>query len=96
MTALEGNHEAVEPIDVAKVGSLDVAGGGDHHADVAAEHRGTSADEEGNGGVGEGVVGSPGHIDGAEDDDGEKSAEDTKSQVLLLEESDGALRIYNF
>ena len=96
LTTLEGNHEAVESINVTKIGGLDVAGGGNHHADVAAEHRGTSSNEEGDGGEGEGVRAVPRHIDGTENDAGEKSTEDGKSQVLLLEEGDSTLRIYNF
>jgi hypothetical protein len=92
LTALESNDESVESIDVAKIGGLDVGGGGDHHADVATEHGGAGTDEEGEGGVGE-VVGSlsPRHVDGAEDDDSEKSAEDAESAVLFLEEGDGTI-----
>ena len=96
LSTLEGNHEAVESINVAKIGGFDVTSGGNHHADVAAKHRGTSSNEEGDGGVGEGISAAPRHIDGTENDDGEKSTEDGKSQVLLLEEGDSTLRIYNF
>ena len=53
LAALEGNLESLELLDVAKIGGLVVANGGDHHADVTTEHGCTSADEEGDGSVGE-------------------------------------------
>ena len=38
LATLEGNLEALELLDAAKVRGLVVANGGDHHADVATEH----------------------------------------------------------
>ena len=97
LAALEGNLEALEPIDVAKVGGLDIAGSSDHHANISAGHGGGGADEEGNGGVGEGVsAGGPRHVDGTEDNDTEEGTEDGKSAVLFLKEGDGTLRIIIF
>ena len=91
LTALEGDLEASELVDVAKVGGLVVADGGDHHADVAAEHGGAGSDEEGEGGVGELVDAVPWHVDGAEDEHGEEGAEDGESAVFFFKEGDGAL-----
>ena len=91
LTALEGDLEASEFVDVAKVGNLVVADGSDLHADVSTEHGGGGTNEESDGGVGELGFGRPGGVDGAEDDDREDSAEDGKSDVLFSEESDGTL-----
>lgn len=100
LATLEGDLEAFEPIDVAKVGGLDVGGSSGHHADVAASHGGDGTDEESKGGVGEVVLVSidelPGHVDGTEDNDSEESTEHSKSAVLFLEESFGTLRIIIF
>ena len=93
LATLEGDLESFESVDVAEVGGLDVADGGDHHADVAAEHGGTGANDEGEHGEGELVVAFPRHVDGAEDDDGEESAEEGECEVLFFEESDGTLKI---
>ena len=96
LATLEGDLEALEPVDVAEVGGLDVAGRGHHHTGVATGHGGCSADEESEGSVGE-VVGVtirgdlPGHVNGTEHDGTEKGAEDGKSTVLFLQESDGSL-----
>ena len=38
------------------------------------------------------VVGGPGHINGAEDDDGEDGDEDGESGILFSQESDGTLK----
>ena len=91
LTTLEGDLESIESVDVAEIGGLDVADSGNDHADVAAEHGGTSTNEEGHHGVGELAFSCPGHVDGAEDDDSEERAEDGESQVLFFEESDGTL-----
>ena len=77
LATLEGNLESLELLDVAEIGGLVVADGGDHHADIAAEHRGAGTNEEGDGSVGELGLGGPGHVDGAEHEDGEEGNEDS-------------------
>ena len=91
LATLEGDLEAKELVDVAEVGGLDIADSGDHHADVAAKHGGAGTDKEGEHGVGEFMVGVPGHVNGAEHDDGEEGDEGGESDVLFLQEGDGAL-----
>ena len=92
LTALEGNHEALFLRRVAKEGGLDVGGGGDFHANETGKHGGDGANEEREGGVGEGERSlSPGHVDSAEQKDAEQEAEKSEVGVLLSEESDGAL-----
>ena len=91
LSALEGALESKELVDVAEVSGLVVALGGNDHADVTTEHGSASTDNEGDHGVGEGVGGVPGHIDGAEHEDSEDGAENSESSVLFPEESDGAL-----
>ena len=91
LAALEGNLESLELLDVAKIGGLVVANGGNHHADVTTEHGGASADEEGDGSVGELGVGGPGHVDGAKHEDSEEGNEDSEGEVFFFEESDGTL-----
>ena len=71
LAALEGNFESLELLDVAEIGGLVVANGCDHHADVTTEHGGASANEEGDGSVGELRVSGPWHVDGAKHEDGE-------------------------
>jgi len=92
LTALEGDLESFESVNVAEIGGLDVADGGNNHADIATEHASASADEEGHHSVGELVEFIvPGHVDGAKDDDGEESAENAESEVFSFQESDGTL-----
>jgi len=94
LTASEGDSEALVLVVTAEVGNLDIAHGGDHHANVASEHGGSSANKEANGGVGElGVseVVSPGLVDGADEDTGEEDAEKGEHGVLLDEESFGTI-----
>jgi len=71
LTALEGDDESLESINVAKVGGLDIADGSNDHANVSTKHGGGGSDEEGEHGEGELVLGVPWHIDGTEDNDGE-------------------------
>ena len=93
LTALEGDLEALELVDVAEVGGLDVADGGNLHADVAAEHASAGSDDEGGHSVGERLATcGPRHVDGTEDHDGKDEAEDGKSGVFFFQESDSALK----
>jgi len=92
LTALEGDLEALELLNVAKISSLVVADGSDLHADVSTKHGGGGTNQESDGGVGELGFSGPGGVDGAENNDGEDGAEDAKCDVLFSEESDGALK----
>ena len=93
LTALESDLEAVKSLDVAEVGGLDVADGGNLHADVTTEHASAGSDDEGKHSEGESLATlGPRHVDGTEDEDGEEGAEDGKSGVLFFQESDSALK----
>ena len=93
LTALEGNLEAIKLFDVAEVGGLDIADGGNLHADVATEHASAGADDEGGHSEGERLATlGPRHVDGTEDEDGKDEAEDGKSGVFFFQESDSALK----
>lgn len=79
LSTVEGSHETIIDAVVAKVGDLNVGGGGDHHADVAGKHGGEGTDEEAESGVGETGVAVgffPGLINSAHEDDSEEDAED--------------------
>ena len=90
---LEGDLESLEDVNTAKVGGLDVALGGNSHANVSAKHGGESSNEEGDSGVRNwlSTVG-PWHVDGTQDDDGESSESEGKSSVLFSQESNSTLK----
>ena len=91
LAALEGNLEAIESVNVAKIGGLVVAHGGNDHADVAAKHASAGSNDESEHGVGERVGTVPGHVDSAENNHSEEGAENAQSSVLFFQESDSTL-----
>ena len=93
LTTLEGDLESVVLVNIAKVGCLVVANGCNDHADVTTKHGGGGSNDEGEHGEGESLVTfGPWHINGAEDDDREDSAESGESKVFFSQEGDGALK----
>jgi len=92
LSAVEGSLEALVDVNIAKVGDLNVGLGSNLHTDETGEHGGSSSDNEGKGGVGEGEVSLlPWLVNGAEEDNGEDEAENAQVGVFLAEEGLGAL-----
>jgi hypothetical protein len=92
LTTVESGLEALPDVFIAKEGNLNVGGGSNHHADVTSSHGGTGTDAEADSGVRDSwvsVVLSPGLIDSAHKNDGEKSDEDDQVQVFSEEEGSG-------
>jgi len=99
LTALEGSVEALSEslvvveammlITIAKVGSLNVGSGSNAHTEETSEHGGRGADQEREGGVGEGNTLD--EVNCEVDDDRKNDCENCKVGVLFFEESTGTL-----
>jgi hypothetical protein len=98
LSSSEGGIESSNfVLNSTEVGDSDIAVSGDLHSDESADHGGDGSNEESEGGEGEPVdlssfVGSPGHVDGTDEDDSEDGAENGEVSVFLNEESVGTLR----
>lgn len=93
LSANEGDLEALELAFGARGGDLEIADGGDLHADQAADHGSGSSDEEGKGGEREPRHGScgPRGVDGAKEENPEKDTEDAQVGVFFGKEGIGTL-----
>jgi len=89
LSTSEGGIESGELILAGtKVGDSDIGVSSNLHSDESADHGGNGTNEEGDGGVREpanltGFVGSPGHVDGADEDDSEDGAENGEVSVFF-------------